>query len=168
MKDKNNITVAHSVPSWLPLTENWIYNQLQYMTSINSLVLAHKLENVGQFPWEPIYHMSSYEFFLFRILRKFGYRWHPNLYSKAVTTHQPAILHSHFGNVGWQDIPFVQNYQLKHVVTYYGFDLSMLLVQNPAWYQRYQELFATASLFLCAAPHIAQSLINICRTEHTV
>ena len=50
---------------------------------------------------------------------------------------------------------------VKHIVTFYGYDVNYLPKQDPRWQTRYQELFATADLFLCEGSHMAKSLIAL-------
>jgi len=70
---------------------------------------------------------------------------------------KPDIVHSHFGNQGWADMPIARKSGAKHVVTYYGFDISKLPKQK-LWRKRYMDLFKTADQFLCEGPHMAKVL----------
>ena len=162
MAKEKNFVVAHSVVSWLPLTMGWIYNQLKYIDMVDSVVFTLDAQNPDVYPWEPIVLPRHVGFkplhWAFLFLRRMGWRWYTRVYNTAVRTHRPAILHSHFGNMGWINLPLARKHQLKHVVTFYGYDLSMLPVSQPRWKQRYQELFAEADLFFCEGPHMAQSL----------
>jgi colanic acid/amylovoran biosynthesis glycosyltransferase len=72
-----------------------------------------------------------------------------------------AIVHSHFGNIGWQNQLAVEHIGARHVVTYYGYDLSLLPSQDKKWGDRYRRLFETADLFLCEGPHMRQQLMQL-------
>ena len=52
-----NVHVAHSVFSWLPLTQSFIYNQLRF-TPVPSIVIAGRREPSG-FEWDPVYTLAS-------------------------------------------------------------------------------------------------------------
>lgn len=149
------------MPSWLPRTEIWIYNQLKYTTDVQSIVWANTVQNLAEFTWDPVYAMQTWHYLLFRLMRRFGYQWYPSVYDFIIQKHQPDILHSHFGLTGWFDLPIAKKYGLKHVVTFYGFDVNMLLIKRPVWRERYQELFSQADIFLCEGPYMAQSLIKL-------
>ena len=43
-------TVLHyKYGSYLPITENWIFNQIKYLKKYKSIVYAHKKENINIF-----------------------------------------------------------------------------------------------------------------------
>jgi colanic acid/amylovoran biosynthesis glycosyltransferase len=161
--------VAHSVATWLPLTMTWVYNQLKYMKNFSLIVLAYTTQNRDQFPWNPIYSITNkYNCFVFRVMRKLGLRSNPFIYDKAIKKNHPVILHSHFGDIGWYDLPIAKKYELKHVVTFYGFDISMLPTQHPIWGKRYKKLFDKADLFLCEGSHMVQCILDLGCPEHKV
>ena len=68
------------------------------------------------------------------------------------------IVHSHFGYVGWMYRRLPRRLGARHVVSFYGSDLSKLVQDEPAWRDRYRELFEMADLFLCEGPHSAGRL----------
>ena len=162
------ITVNHSVFAWMSTTTIWLYRQIKNMENVHSIVFSRQLMNIEQFPWSPLYTMNKYEKFLFKATYKTGRRWAPKKFKKAIQMHEGKILHSHFGNLGWYDLPLATKYNLKHVVTFYGQDVNMLPVQNPVWYKRYGELFAKAHLFLCEGPYMAQTLVELGCPEEKV
>lgn len=162
MNTKEKPVVFHSVFSWLPLTMRWVYNQLKHMNAFESIVLAEITQNLDQFPWKPIYFMrNKYAYFAFRALRKLRIISYPAIYDRAIKRHEPLILHSHFADRGWHDLPIVRKYRLKHVVTFYGYDVNMLPTQKPIWKERYKELFDKADLFLCEGPHMAKCVVSL-------
>lgn len=163
--------VAHSFFKWLPLTMTWAYNQLKYMNGFSPVVLTEKTQNPNQFPWNPVYSSSSnrYSHFLFRVLRKLNCRSYPFIYDRAIKIHKPIILHSHFGDRGWLDLPIASKYRLKHIITFYGYDVNRLPQQWPLWKGRYKELFDKGDLFLCEGPYMAKCLLGLgCPEEKVV
>ncbi len=155
-------TVAHSVICWLPLTTRWIYNQVKYMMNdYFSIILANTTQNLDQFPWDPIYTINEkYRRLALTGLRKLGLKTYPWIYDTAINKHHPMILHSHFADKGWHDLPLAKKHGLKHVVTFYGYDVNML-PRKPAWKERYKKLFDRADLFLCEGSHMAKSVVNM-------
>lgn len=136
------------------------------MSAVNSIVLTRKRENRLQFPWESVYSMGRREYLIYRVAKKLGYRWHSAKFDTAITAHKPKVLHSHYGYIGWYDIPLAKKHSLPHIVTYYGADLTMYPTRNPIWKERYQTLFAHADYFLCEGPHMANTLIQLgCPSE---
>lgn len=158
---KTPLSVAHSMFIWLPLTAIWLYNHIKSMEHVHSIILTRQLHKPEQFPWEPIYATNKQQQFLYKAGKRVGFRWHPANFHNAIQSHSVKILHSHFGDVGWFDIPFAAKHQLKHVVTFYGLDVNMLPTKQPVWRKRYQRLFKEADLFLCEGPFMAQSLVAL-------
>lgn len=157
-----SMKVAHSLYNWLPGTMIWVYNQLKYLPDVQSIVLAEQVQNKEVFPWSPVYIpqvlMNPLAYKMLLVARRLGSQWHPKVHHEGVRQHLPAILHSHFGDRGWHDRAFAGKYSLKHVVTFYGYDVSMLPVNRPYWKKRYKQLFESADRFLCEGPFMAQSL----------
>jgi len=166
----NKFTVAHSLFCWLPLTMTWVYNQLKYMEKFNSIVIAYNLQKIEYFPWEPLYisEVNRYRHLLFRIMRRLYLRSYPFVYDNAIRRCNPVILHSHFGDKGWYDLPIAKKYKLKHIVTFYGYDVNMLPTQQPIWKKRYKKLFDSADLFLCEGPHMARCLVKLGCAEEKI
>lgn len=158
---KNTLSIAHSVLAWLPLTEIWLYNHIKNMDNVSSIVLTRKFVEPEQFPWSPVYTINSLQNFLFKASRRLGYRLSPVIYNRAVQDHHIKILHSHFGDIGWYDVPFAVRHRLKHIITFYGADINMLPTKRPEWRTRYHKMFAQGDLFLCEGPYMAQSLVNL-------
>jgi colanic acid/amylovoran biosynthesis glycosyltransferase len=165
----NKEVVAHSVEKWLGVTMTWIYTQIKSVDSFSHIILCGKIINLDQFPWDQVHaYNSTMQELTIKGVRKFGLRIYPKSYEEAIEKHTPVLLHSHFGNRGWYDIPLTKRYNLKHVITYYGSDVSMFPHQSNVWKTRYQELFRHADLFLCEGPHMAKCLIALGCPEEKV
>lgn len=136
------------------------------MQDAHSLVLADQTQRLDTFPWSPIVTSPILQNkILYRAvysLRQIGgIRWYPPIFDQAVRQYKPSILHSHFGDRGWYDLPLARKHNLKQVVTFYGYDLSRLPTLRPVWRKRYQELFTQADLFLCEGDHMAKMLTQL-------
>jgi colanic acid/amylovoran biosynthesis glycosyltransferase len=167
-KTENKPVVAHSMDCWLPLTMTWVSNQVKYMDAFSSIVLADRIDNFDQFPWYPVYFVQGAIGKLsLRFIRKLMGRAYSSIHADALNKYLPILLHSHFADRGWNDIPLVKRFGLKHVVTFYGYDVNML-PQHPVWKKRYRELFAEADLFLCEGPHMAKCVVNLGCPEEKV
>ena len=154
--------VAHSVSCWLPLTMSWVYNQLKYAEGFDSIVLTRSIQNIDQFPWKFIYsERGIFEKISGKIMRRLNVKPYPLVFDSAINLHSPSILHSHFADQGWYDLPIVKKYMLKHIVTFYGYDVNMLPSQQPVWKDRYQEMFEKVDLFFCEGTHMANAIIEL-------
>ncbi|NJM05051.1 colanic acid biosynthesis glycosyltransferase WcaL [Candidatus Gracilibacteria bacterium] len=161
--------MAHSVVSWLPTTMNWVYNQIQYTPGFTPIVLTNDRANEQIYPLEHVYQVPGAPLATLRRLRDlFGLRSTPALYQQAVKRHNVQILHSHFGDRAWFDRPLARKHGLRHVVTFYGYDVNKLPRNKPYWRWRYRELFAEADLFLCEGPFMARCLVDLGCPQHKV
>jgi colanic acid/amylovoran/stewartan biosynthesis glycosyltransferase WcaL/AmsK/CpsK len=159
--DMAKLRVAHSIIVWLPLTATWVYNQLRFASSLSHIVLALETQNLEKYPWTPIYAPGRFNRFIYRVGRKLELKVYPSAYHVAINQHHSRILHSHFGDQGWRDLPLARAHGLRHVVTFYGYDVNMLPATDEKWRRRYLELFARADLFLCEGTYMANSLISL-------
>lgn len=159
------ITVVHSCWSWLPMTQNWIYNQISNLpaSSINAFVACEVAENLDRFPW-PTLHVARRPTIGQRAANFVG-----NFLGAARQRHSCEVardtrcdlLHSHFGNHAWNDLVTSRSLGIPHVVTFYGFDVNQLPRSSPLWRKRYRELFSEISAALCEGPHMASCLHDL-------
>jgi len=153
------LKVIQSLPVWLPQTQTWIYNQAKYLPEyIESHIVCGQTENLDQFLLPNIHDIpensllnrySCSHFNAARQRSRLIWLWRNCLRLK------PELIHSHFGTTAWDDSLIVRLTNARHIVTFYGFDVSMIPQQNPSWRDRYKVLFQSADLFLCEGPHMA-------------
>jgi colanic acid/amylovoran biosynthesis glycosyltransferase len=162
MQTNNPITVLHSTPVWLPQTMTWLYNQVRFLPpEITSHILCQQTTNLDQFHLPNIHcaakenPMSRFWDHALKILRIPPYFSHKARIAKQQKAH---ILHSHFGNRGWEDIGVAQSAGLKHIVTFYGFDVNRLPLLHPKWKARYSRLFDHVDQILCEGKHMAECI----------
>lgn len=155
------LSVAHSVDIWLPLTMRWVYNQVRYTPVESSIVLAQTLERPDRSPWRPVYLPTWRERQSLRLARRAGARLAPASFETHLTRHEIRIVHSHFGDRGWADSSFARKRGMKHVVTFYGYDVGLLPRKDPIWLKRYRALFESAQLILCEGPFMAYTIENL-------
>jgi len=153
--------IAHSITSWLSLTMTWVYNQLKYANSHSHIILALEKQNMENFPWSPIYTPGAVGRFIFKAARKLNFDLYPREYKAGIRRYHPGILHSHFADQGWRDLPMVKANNLRHIVTFYGYDVNMLPLRYPQWRKKYHELFSYAEVFLCEGSFMAKSIIEL-------
>jgi colanic acid/amylovoran biosynthesis glycosyltransferase len=72
-----------------------------------------------------------------------------------------TLVHSHFGPIGWSNLASVRRIPARHIVTFYGYDMSWLPATQPIWKHRYQELFRTVERVLCEGPFMAGALMRL-------
>jgi len=155
--------IIHNAREWLPLTQTWLYTQLKCLPEdFEVQVACQKTENLAQFGDVDAIHClqekcSQIEYFIRRALLKTRFRRSLGWLKKPLSEFKPDLIHSHFGDVGWATLPEIKN-RTPHVVSFYGFDLSMLPRTNPEWRKRYKELFDQVAAVLCEGEHMASCI----------
>jgi len=165
MNPANRLAVVHSMSMWLPQTMSWLHTQVSSLPAhVESHAVCDRTENLDQYP---IANLSSADrdSRLWKFLGRKSWKvqkWRQSrLLQQQIHRQQADIMHSHFGDRGWSNLAHAEKAGLKHVVTFYGYDISRLPVVDPAWRERYQQLFAEADLFLCEGPCLRNSLVEL-------
>lgn len=159
------IHVVHAVRVWLNQTQTWINTQVtQHPSSVENHVVCHRAKNLDQFPLADLLILDQ-DGPLWRLLGTRSWRIrkrrHFQRVNDVVRKNGAQVLHSHFGNHGWENMELAQHTGLKHVVTFYGYDAGILPQVDPAWRDRYRALFAEVDLVLCEGPHFRKSLMEL-------
>lgn len=167
------ISVVHSMNIWLPQTQTWLYNQIRYLPEeVEFHIICERTENTDQFFLPNIYALSQmpiWRHFIDRALRILRVRHHIGLLVEQAKIHKAQVLHSHFGNHGWSNLKVARKERLKHVVTFYGLDVSYLSKMYIRWRRRYRMLFEEVDRVLCEGPNMAKSIMNLgCPREKIV
>jgi colanic acid/amylovoran biosynthesis glycosyltransferase len=145
----------------------WLYAQTKSLSpSIQSHVLCDAIQNLDQFgiPHISIHSLSGEPAFIRWLSDR---SWHfqvwrrTQMYDGIVRRYAPDVIHSHFGDRGWLDMPLARRDGLKHVVTFYGYDVNRLPQTEPMWRERYLGMFENADLVLCEGEHLAACLANL-------
>lgn len=160
----DKIRVLHTNPYWLRYNENWIYHQVNNLPdSVINNVFCQRTTNLDLFPVENIFKLSKTGFTLQKYLRKMQLKplqinLHRKRLLKTAVQQQIDIIHSHFGHFGWSDMISPALKKFKHVVTFYGADVTQLPRKNKVWHDRYKELFQEADLILCEGTYMAKRI----------
>ena len=124
------LTVLQSVPAWLPQTQTWLHTQTRFLPgSIDSHIVCERTEHLEQFTIPNIHSLGAgprWRRVLDRLCRGMRLRRYPGHMPSVARQTGAAILHSHFGHVGWLDLGAVRRCELRQVVTFYGQDLNYL------------------------------------------
>lgn len=171
--------VLHSVYRYLPLTETWIYAQIQALTGFRQAVLCVDRMDHGQFPFEPVVSMAEHPLVrplgwasraLGRLRGKplerhdrllaawYRYGW-PTLATSELQRWAPRVIHAHFGDHATRSLGLARATAAPLVTTFYGYDLA--LPREPYWRRAYDRLFREGSLFLVEGRAMARSLESI-------
>jgi len=161
----SKIHIIQSYPVWLPLTQTWMYNQIRYLPNeFIPHIACERTQNLDQFRLPNIHYNSNFGAVRYawnRGRRRIGMQTPVGPIRDIVKKTDAKIIHSHFGTIGWHNLPSAKTNHLRHIITFYGLDVNKVPLQKPIWKKRYSQLFEEANLFLCEGPYMAQSLIEM-------
>lgn len=157
------LVVVQRVRRWLRQTETWIYRQIvELPPSVESHVVCDSREHADQFPYSRVHARQELP------------KWQRGVDAALARAHLHAgrhlglvalrtgarVLHSHFGNEAFRAMPTARALGLKHVVTFYGYDVSQL-PRAPLWRQRYLQLFQNVDRVLCEGPYMREQVVAL-------
>lgn len=162
----SHANIIHATRSWLPQTQTWLYNQVNSLSRrrFNNHIVCEQTQNLDQFKLPHIHRLRPSNRWAAFLGKKIGWiklRGKLNQIRALAKKTHANILHSHFGDMGWENSWVTKNQNLKHVVTFYGFDVHRLPCFDPRWYRRYRELFQRVDLVLCEGHFMADSIVNL-------
>lgn len=164
--DSDALAVIVNQTTWLPMTQNWIYPQVACLPAhVIPHVICGETANLAQFAVDQIstYAKMSWPARL-RLLAGAApalgttLRGRTALIARVARQSGARVVHSHFGFTGYFCARAVRKLGLKHVVTFYGVDMSALPQTHPLWRERYKVLFENVDQVLCEGPVMAASV----------
>ena len=160
-----SVIVLQSCTEWLPVTQNWMYHHISRLPEdIEPHIICYKTNNIDSFSLPHIHdlsHSSGITHIIYRLVSKFGIPVGPLYISRQGKRLRSQVLHSHFGNIGWENIQAAAKLKIKHIVTFYGFDVNWLPVTEPLWHGRYANLFASVDMVLCEGHFMKEDIVRL-------
>lgn len=131
--------------------------------SVESHVVCEHARNLGQFrvPNLHVLRLSPVRYLWDKSLRKLGMRRHLGYLSGRLKALKADVLHSHFGTLGWANLEAAKRAGVRHVVSFYGVDMSAAPRLEPRWRVRYRTLFELVDRVLCEGPCMARGLASL-------
>ena len=147
-------TVVHfKAGPFLPITETWIYSQIENLSRYRPVVYAMETMNLDIFPTDKIRRLASgVRFPLFSRLR-----FHASLLI-ALAKDRPDLVHAHFGPSGYAFLLARRLLRIPLITSFYGYDINQLPQEHPEWKERYKALFRVGDLFLVEGAHMKHTL----------
>jgi len=162
------MTVAHFRQWVFGLTETFLYNQISCAKRATPICIAIERQNVDVFPLEtPVIELYSWKplaVWMRRLSGRFlriprhrepGFN-HPRT-CREIKKHRVSVLHSHFGQTGFELLPVKRRSGLPMVTTFYGHDVSALPRQEK-WRRNYSQLFRDGEVFIVEGPEMKNRL----------
>ena len=154
--------IAHSVKSYLFRTGSWIYSQISNLKRYHPIVITSKKSNLDIFPVPELYSLSD-----LNPLNRFAQQQYAKLtgspypfFYRVLKKKGAVVIHSHFGNRGYFDLPLKRKLDIPQVTTFYGHDVS-LLPREERWRRRLEELFADGDLVLAEGNYMKKTLLEL-------
>lgn len=155
------IKVAHILNTFLPVTENWIYNQIKYNSECKHIVISQFVKNVDQFPVDTLYSAcwNQYQKKILSYCSRMKFWPHQSFYDSIIQSEKPDIIHGHLSYESWRVARIAKKKNIPLVTTFYGVDVNKLPQRN-YWKKRYPVLFDIGSLFLVEGNFMAKKLVE--------
>lgn len=157
--------IHYKYGSYLPLTENWIYSQINNLSQYTPIFYSHSTENLDVFPLNKIRSLDKFKLrdkdisvFINKFNQVFGINPAFLFYLKI---DQPLLIHAHFGNSGYYFLQLKKKFKIPLITTFYGYDINRLPYEEPKWGERYKILFKEGDLFLVEGNYMKKSLIDM-------
>lgn len=161
-------TIVHykSISSYLPITENWIYENMKNLKMYNHIVYARKIENldiygdkVNKIRILRLRNLMDPLTFFNKVCHRICGFYFPELF--YFLKDNPDLIHAHFGPSGYECLKLKNILKLPLITSFYGFDLSFLPKQEPKWKEKYKKLFCEGDIFLVEGNYMKKSLVNL-------
>jgi len=161
------VILDHQV--WLPNTNSWIHTQAAYLPAhVTPYVVCGTTDNLQQFAVERLHSYADLSWpARLGLLAGAAPRLGTALSRKSAMMARVArrygaeVVHSHFGYTGFHSASAVRKLGLKHVVTFYGVDMSALPASDARWRERYHFLFSQVHQVLCEGPCMAAAVARL-------
>ncbi|MEE8422934.1 MAG: glycosyltransferase [Thermodesulfobacteriota bacterium] len=153
--------VLHYCLVYLPISEVFIYRQIKFANGVDSIVVARESANTDLFPWKDvsIHHSNiSGPFFIPKVLLGLDTFW--KFCYDIVKTRKVAVLHAHFGHLGYQMLRLRRRTGLPLVTSFYGMDVSAI-ARKRRWQRNYRILFEEGDVFMVEGNHLKNSLVAL-------
>ncbi|MEB3222815.1 MAG: glycosyltransferase [Candidatus Sericytochromatia bacterium] len=155
--------VLHAVRAYLPVTENWIHEQLRQLQGYSPVVVCDVPERPEAFPVAALHVLEpapAWRTWVNRLHRRLWHANWPGTYEAVLQACRPALVHAHFGDRGVLMLATAMRHGLPLVTTFYGYDVSKL-PREPKWRPRLARLFASGDRFLVEGPHMRDALVTL-------
>jgi len=150
------LILAHSTHTWLPLTEKWIFGQVENIRDLKQIVLCDKKDVRFEELATTFYNPNSGASIKSRIRNKMGL---PDLFRQQILAdYDDVILFSHYGIQGYHDLRLKKQ---RHITRFYGYDLTRTVAADKRWKNRYKKLFDDCDTFIVEGKHMKETLLEM-------
>ena len=162
MIERRRPTVGQLIGVFLPLTANWLYEQMRAAGGARSVVLAKEREYRDEFTWDPVYALdagSRFRRLANRAARKVV--GHYPDWERAARREAVTLLHAHFGPMGLHGLSLARALDVPLLTSFYGVDIWKHKRGDAGLRRRYLPLFAQGAGFLVEGPVAAERVLSL-------
>ena len=173
--NSNKPIIAHYNENFYLKIQPFIYNYISNLERFYPIYFAKQFLNLDLYPLPendlyrvPVPDPKRYtlQWLYCAVLRRvFGIKISAT--ENILRKRRVKLIHAHFGPEGFEALALRGNLKIPLVVSFYGFDVS-LLAEQPEWLERYQILFQEGQLFLVEGKFMKSRLINLGAAEDKV
>ena len=152
--------IIHYNSRYLPLTEVWIYNQLQQLSDFRIIFLCRILQNVDLFPGTEVYALAEKSFIMQKLnllfFKVFGYIPMFNRLSA-----ESKLLHVHFGYNAIKLTGLKKKRNIPMICSLYGIDAHHFPYARKRNLSKMQGMFQVVDKVLVLGQYMKSQLINL-------
>jgi colanic acid/amylovoran biosynthesis glycosyltransferase len=152
-------TIACLKIGFLPLTENFIYEQFKNIKKFNVIVICAKKMNLDLFPMDNIRclcDLNPLSYLYNGVQLKF--RKYCPYFADIIKKEKVKLIHAPFGPDGLHAISYKKKFNTPLITDFRGYDIGRLPRKNP---HMYNELFEVGDLFLVRSENMKKDLIQL-------
>jgi len=162
-----SIDVLHVKETYLQKSEKWFHYILNLNSQGRKWLACRFTNNLGEFPLGKTELIRvPQENLVARIINRASLRlidrpvlWGASAYAAAVKSVQAAVVHAHYGPMGYV-LSRDETIDKPVVTSFYGYDISML-PRSSFWKAAYARLFESGAGFIVEGSHMKQTLIDL-------
>ena len=162
--------VGQILTRYLPITGNWIYEQLRRLTRHRAVVITRATENLASFPVSAVHSLADQPALGRAWNRAAGAaRGYMPFQLNAARAERVQLLHAHFGPAGARAVPLAKALSVPLVTSFYGYDLGRHRAGREGLRRKYAALFRSGAAFVVEGPVAAERLLALgCPPERVI
>lgn len=155
---------------YLPITENWIWEQLRQLRDFRPVVLARRTDNLAAFPLASVHSAGAQPRWRRAASRvREAVAGYTPLHVAAARAEGVRLMHAHFGPVAAWGVTLAARIGVPLIASFYGFDLGRHPRGRAGLSARYARLFERGAAFVVEGPAAGRRLLALgCPEERIV
>ncbi len=159
--------VIHYISRYLPLTEVWIYNQIQRLKNFRIIFLCRSLQNLELFPGVEVHALEEKSFLIQKLnlifSKIFGY-----IPLFARLSAEAQLLHVHFGYNAIKLTGLKKKRNIPMICSFYGIDAYNFPFVNKRNLKKMQQMFLQVDKVLVLGRYMKSQLVNLGCPENKI